>query len=69
MVWIEPPTAFTTRLRSSAGTRPAQNTSLSAKYWVAKSPIGNLESTTFAPVLTIVSSFEYIMDHSASTIA
>lgn len=38
-------------LRSSSCTLPAQNRSLSAKYWVATSPIGNLDKTTLAPDL------------------
>lgn len=37
--------------RSSSWTLPAQNRSLSAKYWVATSPIGNLDRTTLAPDL------------------
>ena len=56
-VWIAPPTALTVRAKSSAGTRPAQKMSRSAKYWVAKSPIGSLERTTLAPVWTIFSNF------------
>lgn len=35
--------------RSSSCTLPAQNRSLSAKYWVATSPMGSLDKTTLAP--------------------
>jgi len=61
------PVAFDTLSISSAGTLPAQNKLRSAKYWVAKSPIGNLLKTTFAPEFTIFSNFLLIIFHSAST--
>lgn len=67
VVRIEPPQAFMVRLRSSSGTRPAQNMSRSAKYWVATSPIGSLERTTLAPLKWSFSSLSYKMVHSAST--
>jgi len=53
VVWIFPPTAFYVRIRSSFTTLPAQKISLSAKYWVARSPIGSLDKTILAPVSTI----------------
>lgn len=52
-----PPTAFVTLLRSSSLTLPAQNIFLSAKYCVAKSPIGNFDSIMFAPNFTQFSNF------------
>ena len=56
-VCIIPPVALPTLLRSSSGTLPAENNPLSAKYWVAKSPIGNFDKTTWAPDLIILSKF------------
>jgi len=53
VVWIFPPTAFYVLIRSSLATLPAQKISLSAKYWVARSPIGSLDNTILAPVSTI----------------
>ena len=53
VVWITAPVALQTLSRSSYGTRPAQKIFLSAKYWVAKSPMGSLERITFAPVSMI----------------
>lgn len=44
-------------------------TYLSAKYCVATSPIGSLDSTTLAPLWWILSSLSYRIDHSASTTA
>lgn len=44
------------------------HTYLSAKYWVATSPIGNLDKTTWAPLLQISSNLLYRISHSASTI-
>ena len=43
-------------------------THLSAKYCVATSPIGSLESTTLAPLWWILSNLSYRIFHSASTI-
>ena len=40
-----PPTADYTLVKSSDGTLPAQKISLSAKNYVAKSPIGNFDKT------------------------
>jgi len=54
-VWIIAPVALETRSTSSLGPRPAQNILRSAKYWVAKSPMGNLDKTIWAPLLTIFS--------------
>ena len=54
--WIEPPTALTTRFRSSVATRPAQKMFRSAKYCVARSPIGKRDRTTVAPDSAISSS-------------
>ncbi|SGY78714.1 BQ5605_C008g04922 [Microbotryum silenes-dioicae] len=54
--WIEPPTAETTRFKSSTATRPAQKMSRSAKNCVARSPIGKRERITWAPVLCRASS-------------
>jgi len=51
------PVALPTLYKSSFWTLPAQKMSLSAKYWVARSPIGMLESTILAPELTILSNF------------
>lgn len=59
---------FYTLNKSSYTTLPAQNIFLSAKYYVAKSPIGNFDKTIYAPALTIISNFSYISYHSASTI-
>mmetsp|Transcript_1370 Transcript_1370/g.4191 ORF Transcript_1370/g.4191 Transcript_1370/m.4191 type:complete len:216 (+) Transcript_1370:453-1100(+) len=56
-VWTTPPVALETRRMSSSGTRPAQNRPRSAKYCVAKSPMGSLERTTLAPEATQRSSF------------
>jgi hypothetical protein len=53
---IAPPHAAATRLRSSSATRPAQKSSRSAKYCVARSPMGSRERTTCAPVATMASS-------------
>jgi hypothetical protein len=69
VVYTTPPVADASLVRSSVGTLPAQKIFLSAKYWVAKSPIGSLENTQLAPDYTILSSFSYIMFHSASTIS
>jgi len=49
VVWIAAPVALQTLSKSSWVTRPAQKISLSAKYWVAKSPIGSLERIILAP--------------------
>jgi hypothetical protein len=49
VVYILAPVACSTLLISSFATRPAQKTFRSAKYCVAKSPIGSCERTTFAP--------------------
>eukprot|EP00958_Prasinococcus_capsulatus_P001729 scaffold152_cov383-Prasinococcus_capsulatus_cf.AAC.12 len=40
------PVTLATRCRSSSATRPAQKISRSAKYCVARSPIGSLDRTT-----------------------
>jgi len=56
VLWTAPPTALTTRLRSSVATRPAQKMWRSAKYWVARSPIGRRDRTTVAPELAMSSS-------------
>mmetsp|Transcript_14096 Transcript_14096/g.21083 ORF Transcript_14096/g.21083 Transcript_14096/m.21083 type:complete len:299 (-) Transcript_14096:746-1642(-) len=61
------PVALDTLSRSSVATLPAQNMPRSAKYWVARSPIGRRDRTTLAPHLTQLSSFSYIIFHSAST--
>mmetsp|Transcript_22321 Transcript_22321/g.32501 ORF Transcript_22321/g.32501 Transcript_22321/m.32501 type:complete len:283 (-) Transcript_22321:441-1289(-) len=51
------PVALETLSRSSVATLPAQNIPLSAKYCVARSPIGKRERTTLAPHFTQLSSF------------
>lgn len=56
VVYITAPVAFPTHMQSSLLTRPAQNIFQSAKNCVAKSPIGSLDRTTFAPDATINSS-------------
>ena len=66
---IAPPQAFMVRLRSMSGTRPAQNMFLSAKNWVATSPMGNFDKTIVAPDEWMASSFSYSISHSASTTA
>lgn len=38
-------------------TRPAQKMPLSAKYWVAKSPIANLDKTMLAPEFAQLANF------------
>lgn len=53
VVWIFPPVAFYVLIRSSLVTLPAQKMSLSAKYYVARSPIGSLDKIIVAPVSTI----------------
>mmetsp|Transcript_17196 Transcript_17196/g.30845 ORF Transcript_17196/g.30845 Transcript_17196/m.30845 type:complete len:254 (+) Transcript_17196:451-1212(+) len=55
-VWMTPPVALATRSRSFASTRPAQKISRSAKYWVARSPMGSFERTILAPEATMASS-------------
>ena len=45
VLWITAPVALATLVISSYGTLPAQKRPLSAKYWVARSPIGSLERT------------------------
>jgi len=50
------PVDLATLFKSSSLTLPAQKMFLSAKYCVAKSPIGSFDSTTLAPKLTILSS-------------
>lgn len=67
--WMEAPVAWQTRSRSSDVTRPAQKMSRSAKYWVAKSPMGSLDRTTLAPVLYKASILLKMICHSASTMA
>lgn len=46
VVWIWAPVARAVRLRSDSSTRPAQKMLRSAKYCVAKSPMGSLLRTT-----------------------
>mmetsp|Transcript_20316 Transcript_20316/g.19254 ORF Transcript_20316/g.19254 Transcript_20316/m.19254 type:complete len:209 (-) Transcript_20316:781-1407(-) len=55
VVWMTPVVDFATLFKSSWGTLPAQKRPLSAKYWVAKSPMGSLERIIWAPDLTILS--------------
>jgi hypothetical protein len=43
---MTPPVALARRFKSSLPTLPAQNNPLSAKYYVAKSPIGNFDKIT-----------------------
>mmetsp|Transcript_26149 Transcript_26149/g.64967 ORF Transcript_26149/g.64967 Transcript_26149/m.64967 type:complete len:213 (+) Transcript_26149:880-1518(+) len=57
VVWTAAPVARCVRRTSCSSTRPAQNTSRSAKYCVARSPIGSRLNTTLAPLLTMHSSF------------
>mmetsp|Transcript_35000 Transcript_35000/g.60257 ORF Transcript_35000/g.60257 Transcript_35000/m.60257 type:complete len:266 (-) Transcript_35000:164-961(-) len=52
-----PPVACATRLRSAASTRPAQKRPRSAKYCVARSPIGSFDRMIWAPDSTHLSSF------------
>lgn len=49
--------ALASLCKSSNLTLPAQNIPLSAKYCVAKSPIGNLDRTILQPRLAILSNF------------
>jgi hypothetical protein len=49
--------ALATLSRSSEATRPAQKSWRSAKYWVARSPMGSLERMILAPDSTHFSSF------------
>jgi len=49
------PVDLATLVISSFWTLPAQKMSLSAKYWVARSPIGREERIILAPDLTIES--------------
>lgn len=49
VVWTIPPVALYNLCISSWGTLPAQKIPLSAKYWVAKSPMGSLDNTIRAP--------------------
>mmetsp|Transcript_1085 Transcript_1085/g.2310 ORF Transcript_1085/g.2310 Transcript_1085/m.2310 type:complete len:268 (-) Transcript_1085:540-1343(-) len=67
LVWTVAPVAIATRLMSPSSTRPAQNRPRSAKYCVARSPIGSLLRTMLAPHATQLSSLSYITCHSAST--
>mmetsp|Transcript_2044 Transcript_2044/g.4083 ORF Transcript_2044/g.4083 Transcript_2044/m.4083 type:complete len:263 (+) Transcript_2044:363-1151(+) len=67
VVWMIALTDLARRLRSSSLTRPAQNILRSANYWVARSPIGSLDSTICTPKLAMLSSFSYMIFHSAST--
>jgi len=55
-VWMVAPVALQTRTMSPTSTLPAQNRPLSAKYCVARSPMGSLESTTLAPLAMHLSS-------------
>jgi len=57
VVYIIAPVAFATLLTSSYVTLPAQNNPLSAKYYVARSPIGNLDKTILAPESTMIYNF------------
>lgn len=50
------------------GSALSQGTYLSAKYWVATSPIGSFDKTTWAPLSWILANFSYRICHSASTI-
>mmetsp|Transcript_46881 Transcript_46881/g.95516 ORF Transcript_46881/g.95516 Transcript_46881/m.95516 type:complete len:301 (-) Transcript_46881:957-1859(-) len=52
VVCTRPRVARATRCRSWSLTRPAQNRSRSAKYWVAKSPMGFLDRMIWAPEAT-----------------
>mmetsp|Transcript_37815 Transcript_37815/g.81604 ORF Transcript_37815/g.81604 Transcript_37815/m.81604 type:complete len:213 (+) Transcript_37815:528-1166(+) len=56
LVWMVAPVALATRFRSPSSTRPAQKRPRSAKYCVARSPMGSLLSTIFAPQSTQESS-------------
>ena len=47
------PVDLATLLISSLGTLPAQKIPLSANHWVAKSPMGSLERTIWAPTSSI----------------
>ena len=55
VVWITPPVDLATLFKSSDGTLPAQKIPLSAKYYVAKSPIGSFDKMILAPVWIILS--------------
>lgn len=52
VVWMRAPVARATRSRSSLETRPAQKRPRSAKYCVARSPMGSLERMIWAPLST-----------------
>eukprot|EP00976_Prorocentrum_cordatum_P084017 1185476-Prorocentrum_minimum.AAC.4 len=56
VVWIAAPVALATRCMSPSSQRPAQNMLRSAKYWVARSPIGRRERMMLAPEATHASS-------------
>lgn len=55
--YTTPPVALANLRISSPGTLPAQKMPLSAKYWVARSPMGSLDNMIWAPHATSLSSF------------
>lgn len=67
-VIIFAPVAYYNLFKSSFSTLPALKIPLSAKNYVAKSPIDLFEKTTFAPLYYILFNLLYIIAYSASII-